>query len=273
MRFLQFAIVTITVNCFVVVDTSVAQSIDGLTISGSVVELKRSTDARPPNAKENEAVWNLDVSLALRNNGTKTILLYSCFDGGDCSVKVEFFKEIIAFDDGGSHTADKAFFVYAEGPSAPFVNWRSTVRSLDAPQPPNGIIALEPGQTIEKRIRLRVKQKFRKAGAKDSIVWENSDRDRDDNSSGSLSVLDAAKFKVLYSFVPMEEVFDCNDAYYRSTLSDMSKCVRPYRDPDLLVNLRKRWRSFGDLPLDSSGTFRITSDSIINLPKSLSEQP
>lgn len=259
MRPFQFAFFLVIVICFTNASPSHAQG-NGLTITGSVIDLKRSTDSRLTN--DGEALWNLDLLLTLRNNGTKTILLLDCFSGG-CNEKAEFSREIIASDDTGSQVSDKIFFTYTQDSG-----WGVNV--LNTPQPSSQILVLSPGQMIERRNAIAMRQKF-SPGPKGSTVWQNVDKADGDFSAETFPITMASKIRVRFTFQPMEAIPNCYDRDFSLKEHTKNKCERPYHDKEFLSDLRRRWKPMGDFPVTSDGLFIMTSDLIVNLPKSPEE--
>jgi hypothetical protein len=96
---------------------------------------------------------------------------------------------------------------------------------------------------------------------KKKIVWEDSGHAGNNLDYPGVPLSKADSFVLSFHFVPMEPVDDVEGDLEPG---DPVPNPSPYRDTEFLKSLRSRWREIGIFPLNSSGTFSITSERIVN---------
>jgi len=232
----------------------VGLKIDGAFISGERRDYKDYVE------------WSARVTLTIRNDGNKPLILINgCFDDAEsaiCSKSITFVAEKQKF----SHldTGEITMFKNSNPENLYPLFWRNLIRDFDHPTPSSDLTTIiEPGGMREFSTGFVIKQKIQTKldGNKKVMLWENSGHADSDQVNQGIPLSDASYFVISFNFVPMEPV-NCVEGNFKPGEPVPNRT--PYSDRDFLKRLSYRWRETGILPLNSSGTYSITSQRIVN---------
>lgn len=231
----------------------------GLTLNGTVSSVSQR-DTSDKASSDKSAEWTYKLLMVFRNDGNQPVILYKpCFEDNklSCEAKIDFLYQGDLSDTGSNNQGERPLFSQKNLNRMDAIYWPQLIQGLNQARPPRSLtVTIDPGGTYEFVQTFVVKRKFlQKADQKQKVIDRGISDTHGDSKILDARVSEASALRITYRFTPMEP--DGN-IYEEGTK------IRPYRDADLLANLSEHWRAFGIFPVDSSGSFSITSERIIN---------
>jgi len=243
---MKFTIQALTLLTFVVIGTvtvfSQTASDLGLSARGRLSEGKAIHS-------KGQVVWSGKLLMEFENKGSKPIILIDPrLALGTGLSKLEFF-----FGERNERSSEvKARLGFTKSLAATTSqseNLRSLANLFDSERPPDNLtVILEPGSAITFEDDLEINQKYspiKDDGKEGGVSWEG----------GAGWFKDAVGSYVRQIGLPVGDA-----GYVQATYEFAITSVT--ESPDLLDKLRRRWKKYGELPMNQSGVYQIITEPI-----------